>query len=410
MEKTRTDLLSNNKYKLMRNAAGGIKMYTKEAEHDLNSRTSSKIEKLRKSLNAREDIKTTRAEHKIIAKEHKLHTQRQLKQIRQREREALDNSKKRKWFNFFTKWFFLGLILILISITVSTCADPLKQPLNVIATIFSELLSTIGIALMIGSIFDFSRNSEAFVAFISNILSDIVVSKTFLTTLSGKDKEKALSLILKPSDKQVEQYSNINALFSKRISELTTMFDTNFKTNVILNIHAYKSSDDGRVYCQTVLTQTIYKIRDSFSPIEVHFEKSGSESCEVYVLPPTGKSILIEGNKQRVNNAGIDFDVYTYEIPKECEKYDHLTIKRTMIEPGYDHWINYYWQSLTPYEGVTCTIDCANGLTIKDYMIFDNKAYYHVVLAQNKERLEITSSQWLDMDTGFVVTIADSKG
>lgn len=222
-------------------------------------------------------------------------------------------------------------------------------------------------------------------------------------------------LILTPSDKQLEQYSNINALFKKRINEISNMFDINFKTSVTLDIYAYRDQeseqDPGKkvVWCKTVLTQTIYKIQDSFKPVEVIFEKKNSKSEGFCILPPTGESAVPEATISAVKQGGIECIKYTYSIPKELDQYDHLTIRRTMLEPGEDHWINYYWQSLTPYEGIVCTINCEEGLTIKDHMIFDNKAYYHVERSADARHMSITSSQWLDTDTGFVVTISDTK-
>lgn len=326
---------------------------------------------------------------------------------RQEYRRRVVHSRHRRWFSFFTKWFFIGLVLIAASVSLTLILQPQAKAERGIS-ILSGVLSTVGIALMVGAVFDFSKNSEAFVKFITNILSDIIMSKTFLTTLSDQDKETALMLILTPTNKQLEQYSNINAFFKKRIGELTTMFDINFKTNVILDILAYRDPETGSIWCKTVLTQTIYKIQDNFQPVEVIFEKPGSKSTDVYILPPTGKSVPVEGTQTSVSQGGINCDKYVYEIPKELEQYDHLTIKRTMLEPGQDHWINYYWQSLTPYEGIVCTINCADGLTVKDYMIFDNKAYYRVDLSKDQKRLSITSSQWLDTDTGFVATISDT--
>lgn len=370
-----------------------------EIQKRFDRKKAKKVEKLRQwniRAEAKRNKQQMRRKVKIQAYKDKREYSRQINQ-----------NREHKWFSFFTKWFFIGLILIIISLTITLAFQP-QTWLEKIITVLSGVLSTVGIALLVGAIFDFSKNSEAFIRFISNILSDIIMSKTFLTTLSDKDKEKALMLILTPSNKQLEQYSNINAFFKKRIGEITNMFDINFKTNVILDINAYRDDKDGRIWCKTVLTQTIYKIQDNFKPVEVIFEKDGSISDDFYILPPIGESISIEGKKTPLSQGGIECIKIIYEIPKELERYDHLTIKRTMLEPGRDHWINYYWQSLTPYEGVTCTIDCEKDLTIKDYMIFDNKAYYHVALSNDRTRLSITSSQWLDMDTGFVVTISDT--
>ncbi len=344
----------------------------------------------------------TKRERKQARREAKL----QARIDKQEYRRRIHQNRERKWFSFFTKWFFIGLLLITISMAVTLALQPQSKVEKGIS-ILTGVLSTVGIALLVGAIFDFSKNSEAFIKFVTNILSDIIMSKTFLTTLSDQDKETALELILKPSDKQLEQYSNINSFFKKRINEITNMFDINFKTNVILDITAYRD-EEGKIWCKTVLTQTIYKIQDDFKPVEVIFEKKGSISKDFYILPPTGESREVPGKEDPLKQGGIDCTKYTYEIPKDLEKYDHLTIKRTMLEPGRDHWINYYWQSLTPYEGIVCTINCMNGLTVKDYMIFDNKAYYHVDRSEDRKRLSITSSQWLDTDTGFVATISDT--
>lgn len=155
-----------------------------------------------------------------------------------------------------------------------------------IQRIVSGVLSSLGVALVIGAIFDFSKNSEAFVHFVSNILSDIVVSKAFLTRLSESDKQEALALIIKPSDKEIEQYSNINSLFKKRIHDLSTMFDYNFKTNVVLNITAYYDKEKKVVTCKTDLTNTMYKISKAYTPIRVMFEKPNSTIDNVCILPP----------------------------------------------------------------------------------------------------------------------------
>lgn len=311
--------------------------------------------------------------------------------------------EKKRWYNFFSKWFFEGLICICLSIIITVCINPQHIVLKSIISIISGIFSTVGIALMLGAIFDFTKNSITFTNIICDILTEVVISKTFLETLAAEEKENVLKSILKPTDYQIEKYSNIEAFFKKRVSEWEKMFDINFKSNVVLNIIAYEDIDQGKVFCKTDLTQTIYKFGDKFKPIEVIFEKEGSISQDVYILPPDGEEKKIDGEESKLKSGGIDCTKYTYQIPEEFEQYDRLTIKRIMIEPGNRNWINYYWQSLTPYESLNCTITCEGSLSIKDYMIFDNKAYYHVTGDEN--HLRITSSQWLNADTGFTATI-----
>ncbi len=78
---------------------------------------------------------------------------------------------------------------------------------------FVSVLQTVGIAFMLGTIFDFSKNSEGFIEFISKILADIVIGKSFLSQLEDDGKKDALSLILRPTTKQIIQYSRIEDYF-----------------------------------------------------------------------------------------------------------------------------------------------------------------------------------------------------
>ena len=172
------------------------------SSNNRDQRKKEKAEKKEKAFQLKYD--------RYVAKYEQAKAMREMKQ-RYRQEELV--TQKQKWFHFFTKWFFLGLFLILFSVLTSLLWVPQTAFLRSLSMILSSLLSTVGAALLVGSIFDFSKNSEAFIQFVSKILSDIIISKTFLASLSDKDKEEALTLILKPSDKQIEHYSNINAFF-----------------------------------------------------------------------------------------------------------------------------------------------------------------------------------------------------
>jgi uncharacterized membrane protein YesL len=94
-----------------------------------------------------------------------------------------------KWFKlFFSKYTLIGVILVLISIIIST-NNKSEQLLKTILTIFATLIQTIGIAFIVGSVFDFSKNSKEFTEFVANLLSNIVVSKEFLCKLTKEDKK-----------------------------------------------------------------------------------------------------------------------------------------------------------------------------------------------------------------------------
>lgn len=366
----------------------------------ISSRKLKKLERISKTNEYRKELNKRRVEATEIRKAKRLA---QRKHLRDEKKDRRQNI----FYIFTTPYFLVGISLILISVVLSAIWVPKVYSAETVQDILCKALSTIGIAIMLGAIFDFSKGTDSFMRIVSNILSDIVISKNFLTTLSDKDKESALEMIIKPPDKQIERYSNINDLYTKTIHDVMNLYDINFKTNVTLSVIACKDPEKNIVCCDSVLTQTIYKIGPKFKPIENILEKENTElTC--YVLTPKGEGKTIKGECIPVNNDGIKYTTIRFEIPEEYQCYDHLMLKRTIKEPGHKNWINFYWYSVTPCEGLVCTIDCKDDLIIKDHMIFDNKAFYEVSM-KNSNHLEITSAQWLNTDTGFVVTIGDAK-
>ena len=136
---------------------------------------------------------------------------------------------------FFNKYFVIGFIIILFSIIFDLKLPDCFWKLTIV-----NALNTIGVALLIGSIFDFSKNSDDFMNFVSNILKDIIVSKNFLKGLDDKEKKKALEMVLTPSGNQLEQCSDIQMYFKKKITDTMEIFHTNFKTNLVVNAEAKK--------------------------------------------------------------------------------------------------------------------------------------------------------------------------
>ncbi len=309
-----------------------------------------------------------------------------------------------RFFKFFSKWTLIGIILILVSIILTISFQNI-----LIVTIIAKLIETIGIALMIGAVFDFSKNSSEFTNFVSNLLSDIIVSKSFLNRLCEDDKRNALSLVLQPSDKQIEQYSNINKYFNKQIDSSMKIFNTNFKSHAVLNVTV--SKEENKVFAKGTLTYRIYKIQDKFEPIEVTFERSNSKIEKKRILYPGG-SKTIELTDEHIKEepaAGIKYKKYIYEIPEEYNQYPYLTIESEIYEPGYDHWTNFHWTSLTPYDGLSFTLNCKDNLIIHEHVVFDEKTPYDVEYSEDKKMIKILSTEWLNAHTGFSITIGEDK-
>lgn len=305
---------------------------------------------------------------------------------------------------FFNVYFIIGLMIILIS----TITDLLFADCFIKLTCVN-LLNTIGIALLIGSIFDFSKNSNDFMDFVSSILKDIIVSKNFLKGLEDKEKKKALEMVLTPSGNQLEQCSDIQMYFKKKIDDTMEIFHTNFKTNLVVTAEAKKIDKKVQVYI--TLIYRVYKIEDKYFPLITTFERNDCNVEKSYIISPDGIMEIKEENVTQGEEliSPVNVKMYSYEIPEELSKYPYLTIKKEVIEKGYDHWTNFHWNTLTPSDGITFRLTCYNGLHIQEYFIFDSEESYNVTENDDKTTIDIVSTLWLDKNSGFVFTISDTK-
>ena len=311
--------------------------------------------------------------------------------------------------NFFKKicsqYILYGIIVILIASVIEVRFQDCY-----VKGVITNFLSTVGIALAIGSIFDFSKNSQDFMDFVSNILKDIIVSKNFLNALEDREKKKALEMVLTPSGNQLEQCSDIEMYFQKKINESMEIFHTNFKTNLTVNVDVRKKENIVCVY--VVLTYRVYKIEDKYFPLITTFERDGCSVEKSSIIYPGGIKEITEQdvtNNNDENVSPINMKTYSYEIPKELYQYPYLTIRKEVVEKGYDHWTNFHWNTLTPADGITFNLNCHDNLHIQEYFIFDDEKSYVVTEDEGKTKMNIISTSWLDKNSGFVFTISDTE-
>ena len=248
------------------------------------------------------------------------------------------------------------------------------------------------------------------------ILSNIVVSKSFLNTLSENDKRQALELILQPSGDQLQQYSNINRYFQKKVDESVGIFDTNFKSHLSLSVTVYKDKNDQRVKARSRLQYRIYKINNEFRPIHTWFEQEGSRVISTKIIynseiieikKADQREVAKDGNDDK-DRTKIPYQKTYFEIPKEYQNLPYVTVQSDVEEPGADHWINYTWTSLTPYDGLNFSLKCCDNLVIKQHMLFDYGKGYTVDLDDEKKSIFILSTEWLNSYTGVSIIVGES--
>lgn len=314
-------------------------------------------------------------------------------------------SGKRSYFRMFvSKYTLWGGALIVFGILIDLCNESLF-----ILEVLSNLLTTVGIALLIGAIFDFARNGEDFTAIILKLLQQIVVSRDFLGEISESEKKKALELIIKPTDAQVEQCSSIEQYYAKSFEAFTGLYKKPFKTNVTILLEA--RVEDEKVICAGDVSSRRYKTDDKYQPISTTFEKESAELSRTYILLPTGEKINVDAEPIEIeeSSSGEVKKKYVVSVPELCNQYPYITIYKTVREEGFDHWITFNWLSLTPCDGICFKLICKDDLVIKEHKIFDNPGRYNVSISPNREEIMITSSCWLDEYTGFTLTISKKE-
>ena len=241
------------------------------------------------------------------------------------------------------------------------------------------------------------------------LLFGIGGASAFNLALGKGEKKKALEMVLTPSGNQLEQCSDIQMYFQRKIDETMEIFYTNFKTNLVVNAEIRKL--DGIVQTFITLTYRVYKIEDKYFPLITTFEKEDCNVEKSYIISPEGVKEISEKDVTSTDEdiSPINVKTYSYEIPEELYKYPYLTIKKTVIEKGYNHWTNFHWNTLTPTDGITFTLKCYDELHIKEYFIFDSEEFYNVTEADDKTSIDIISTLWLDKHSGFVFTVSDTE-
>ncbi|MCL2637892.1 MAG: hypothetical protein FWD48_05915 [Oscillospiraceae bacterium] len=303
-----------------------------------------------------------------------------------------------KWFRFFIGWLLPGLLLLLISIIVR-----LNFEKNSIMTdVLIQFLQSIGIALIVGSIFDLVLNTKSF----TNTLSKIFISKSFLSELSEKEKKQSLQLILQPPDKKV-QYYNFNKYFSQQIDKSMKIFENNFRSEFFIKAKIYK--EDDVIKADTELAYRVHKGRDKYESFPVYFDSERIKILKTIIETPDGKSIDITPYYKSDDDEFCNFKhKYEFKVPDEYNKCEYLNIRRKYIDIGYDHWLCYGFLLVTPSDGVRFELNCEKGLKIKENVVYDNSLKTELN-EETRESIIIRSSAWLNTHSGFMLIIGDEN-
>jgi len=315
-----------------------------------------------------------------------------------------EETKKNGFMKLFTSYFWLGIVLVLLAIIINIQFP--KIPFYAAAIV--GLIESVGIAVLVASVFTYASGTSEFINKIQLLLQDIVVSRNFLGNIDSESKREALSSLIKPSVEEKRIYSNIEDYLNTYISQTMDVTNKCVRSNYNVSARAYINSEKKCVFVESNITYRLYPTKDGYSDIRVGFLESEIESTckKVIVNTPHGtrevfdnlefKPIEIDAGKARLA---------TVDLSTHAKKCSHLDISLDMVEAGTDHWIMLSFGALMPTDGFKHHLRCDDGLVINGFHTFIHGAKFYTDKISENE-MTTSCNEWVNEGTGISILIA----
>lgn len=302
---------------------------------------------------------------------------------------------------FFINFFWLGIVLILLSILIGKSLD-----INSSWYLGVKFLETIGLAVFVASLFTFTFESVSFQEKMQEIVEKIVLKRTFLSNLTNDKKKEALHFLLKPTEQEIEKYSNIEDFYNYFIEETLNVSSKNVRSNYSINLRAKYDKEFDCVYTEGIYSYRLYPSEHGYTDITVGFLKDDLKSAvDVIVNLPDGK------RKQFLND---DLTFETTEtsrrtfitLDEEYCQFKHLDVELRLKEYGQNHWENVFFKAEQATDGFKFTLSCEDDISIKTYSVFDVGHHYHIDIDDKKQIIHISCHQWINEGAGISMVIS----
>lgn len=306
---------------------------------------------------------------------------------------------------FFSKWFFISIILILVGL-VSSALKHEAPMVQYVLVLISQFFQSVGVAIFVANIFTFVLGTEEFVKYIREKLVNIVVSKEFISKLSPQEQRNLLRMVLKPARELSAIYSGISSYFDQYIEESMRLFESTYRGH--MKIEAVASYDESRE-CVQILMEVdylVYKVSEKFEPIILGLEDPNSEHVETIIR---GAGNLEE--KLSADNAeAIESDDPTMlqmmqiRIPEKFNNLSHINVSRKILERGSDHWQAFSYKTAKACDQVTITLRCEGDLEIRNCSTYGVQSKYSIM--KDQKRIKVTYNDWLSPGFGVNIIVA----
>ena len=303
--------------------------------------------------------------------------------------------------NFFINYFWMGIILILGSMLIGELI-----PTNTYSSIFVRFMETIGLAVFVASLFSFTFESVSFQEKMQDIVENIVLKRTFLNNLTKEKKKEALHHLLKPSEQEIEKYSNIEDFYDYFIEETLNVSSRNVRSNYSINLRAKYDKSTASVYTEGIYSYRLYPSKGGYTDIRVGFLKDDENSTVDVIIN------LPDGNRQQFLHSSLTLDTgdilksANIKVDEVCSKFNHLDVELRLKEYGHNHWENVFFKAEQATDGFKFTLYCEDDITIKTYNLFDVGHNYHIDINESKQEIHIACHQWINEGAGLSMVIS----
>lgn len=315
-----------------------------------------------------------------------------------------------EWFRFFfLNYFWFSIVLVLLSVVLD-----LEFPSNgrpYLLSIVIKIVESVGLAVLIASIFSFASGTSDFVDKIRKLLEDIVVRRNFLGNIDPEGKKEALKALIQPTVAEKNKYPNIGDYYGYFINKTLEIGSRCVRSNYHISSRAYFDLSKKKIAVEGIYSYRLYPSNDGYNDITVGFEEdnNGDSFCSyVAVSTPDGKrETHSDIQLSQVDQGGDVSSRASISVKKLGDKANHLDVEIKVTEYGTDHWALIVFKALQPTDGFIFQLRCDGDVRIKEHSIFVVGASYY--LEQDKDDcrwITIGCNQWINEGSGLTVLVS----
>ena len=323
-----------------------------------------------------------------------------------------NNINKTSWFkHIFINYFWVGLVIILLSIVIDSCYSAHPFWLDVIV----KTLEAVGISVLVASIFTFASGTSEFVNKIQNLLQDIIIHRNFLSNIDSESKRQALAALIKPNELERQNYANLEDYYDSFINKTLDITKKCVRSDYAINARVFNDIEKCALGVTQDISYRVHPTKAGYDNINLKFLDSEDLSkhsfCEYIAISSTGggRKVYNQFELNDSSQGGEHWKEITIKLDEFGLNYSHLNIDMRVTEYGHGHWIPIGWRAGQPTDGFSYYLRCEEGIKIKNVMTFISGAKFYINNKNNTE-IHITSHQWFNEGTGVSIIASIVEG